>query len=146
MLWASPRSANLPIANGADCGIALDARGCTGEQHRAMAARQHAPDRLLRYQEAPERVCGERSLDLGGRPIDERPDHPERRVVDHHVGRADPLFDFAEQLFHLLGVGGVAGKPLRPDLLAQCAELLHPSRRQAHPHALAGEKGARARR
>ena len=140
MLCARPRSANLPIANGADCGIALDAGGGAGEEDRAVPVGQHAPRRLLGDQEAAEGADRDRLLDLGRHQIDER--HRARaRWHCRRRRRARRLaLDSAEQARDLIGIGGVAGKGLGAGLGAERGELVDLARRERDVHAFAREE------
>ena len=137
MLCARPRSANLPIANGADCAIALDAGGGAGEQDRAVPVRQHPPRRLLRHQEAAERADRDApARTSAGTSSANGAARPGAGVVDHDVGHADVAFDLREQRARPSS-GSVASqaKARAPVSRRQRAELVDVARGQRDPHA-----------
>ena len=144
MLCARPRSANLPMAKGADCGIAFHAGGRAGEQDRAVLLRQHSPRRLLRDQEPRRRSTASafstsagraRSAPRGCESLRCRSRSPARRIGRRARRKA----------FNIGASARVAGKHLRAGLFRQRLEILGAARRERHLYSLDGQRSCQRR-
>jgi hypothetical protein len=122
-LWARPRKANLPMANGAERGKPFIPAVAPVSRIAPRSMRQHPPRRLLHHQERAEGIdrlaLAPPSPDRARRAARAR---AHARIVDHDIGLAEPALDGVEKA---------------------CDADRYPKRRPRRPHAPVSAANAR---